>query len=499
MRPLGLPTFTDKLVQEVMRMILEAVYEPIFLPCSHGFRPKRSCHTALVEIKKSFTGVKWFIEGDIKGCFDNIDHHILVGLVNRKIKDAKFIQLLWKFLKAGYLEDWQYHATHSGTPQGGIISPILANIYLHELDKYAISLKRDFDVASKSKYTPEYYKVQWQVRAARNAISKANEEERPQLLKELKRARQAMLATPAKLQTDKKFVYIRYADDFIIGINGSREDCEALKGKLASFVRDELKMELSEEKTLITHSSKQARFLGYDICVRRNATAKPNGQGYTQRTLNNKVELCVPLQDKIERFLFSNDIVKQKNGALAPVCRKKLLKLSDLEIVIAVNSELRGLCNYYCLASNFNSLDYFAYLMEYSCLKTLAGKHKTTTAKIIKANQDGRGKWGIAYNTKGGKKRLYFAKFRDCKENSVCEDVIRNRALEFSYTKSSLERKLDAQVCEMCGRTDVKLVFHHVNKVKNLKGKALWEQLMIAKRRKTLAVCPDCHKQIHNS
>lgn len=499
MRPLGIPTFTDKLVQEVMRMILEAIYEPVFVQSSHGFRPQKSCHTALAEIKKSFTGVKWFIEGDIKGCFDNINHGVLVNIVNRKIKDARFIQLLYKFLKAGYLENWQYSNTYSGTPQGGIISPVLANIYLHELDQYIQILKKEFDVASESKYSPEYGKAQWQVRKLRKALSTASAEEKPSLLKKLKAAQQAMFSTPAKLQTDKKLVYVRYADDFLIGVNGSREDCEELKSKLTAFVGETLKMELSEEKTLITHSSQSARFLGYDIAVRRNSAVKPNGQGYKQRTLNNKVELTVPLQDKIEKFLFSNSIVKQENGKLEPVCRTKLLKLSDLEILTAVNSEVRGLCNYYSLASNYCKLKYFAYLMEYSCLKTLAGKHNTTTAKIIKTNQDGRGNWGIAYQTKSENKRLYFANYYDCKQNSGCDDNIRRRAIEFSYTKSSLERKLEAKVCEMCGKSDVKLEFHHVNKVKSLKGKALWEQLMIAKRRKTLAVCSDCHKKIHNS
>lgn len=140
MRPLGIPTFTDKLVQEVLKLIMEAVYEPIFLSCSHGFRPKKSCQTALSSLKKEFTGAKWFIEVDIKGCFDNINHSILISFVNQKIKDAKFIKLIYKFLKAGYMENWQYNNTYSGTPQGGIISPLLANIYLHELDKFVMKL-----------------------------------------------------------------------------------------------------------------------------------------------------------------------------------------------------------------------------------------------------------------------------------------------------------------------------------------------------------------------
>ena len=140
-RPLGIPTFTDKIVQEVLRMVLEAVYEPTFSYWSHGFRPNRSCHTALKSLKKGFAGVSWFVEGDIRGCFDNIDHHVLVNVINTKIKDARLIKLVWKFLKAGYMEDWNYHTTYSGCPQGGIVSPILANIYLNVFGKMKVSQK----------------------------------------------------------------------------------------------------------------------------------------------------------------------------------------------------------------------------------------------------------------------------------------------------------------------------------------------------------------------
>ena len=145
LRPLGLPVFADKLVQEAIRMILEAIYEPIFSIYSHGFRPGRSCNTALAMIKHEFTGAKWFIEGDIKGCFDNIDLSTLIGVLNRKIKDARFLNLIRMFLKAGYMEDWNFHETYSGCPQGGIISPILANIYLNELDRYITQLKKELD------------------------------------------------------------------------------------------------------------------------------------------------------------------------------------------------------------------------------------------------------------------------------------------------------------------------------------------------------------------
>ena len=158
MRPLGIPAFDDKLVQEVVRMILESIYEPTFQNSSHGFRPKRSCHTALQYIKRNYTGVKWFVEGDIKGCFDNIDHHVLVRILRRRIKDEYFISLIWKFLKAGYMEDWVYHNTYSGTPQGSLISPILANIYLNELDVFMAKYAESFNCGKGRKINPAYKK-----------------------------------------------------------------------------------------------------------------------------------------------------------------------------------------------------------------------------------------------------------------------------------------------------------------------------------------------------
>jgi len=211
-------------------MILEAIYEPVFLLTSHGFRPNRSCHTALSTIAKGFTGVKWFVEGDIKGCFDNINHNVLANLIGKKIKDTRFIQLIRKFLSAGYMENWRYSQTYSGTPQGGIVSPILANIYLHELDVFIEQLKQRFDQPTRKKcYTPEYDRVRQRLAYWSNKIDQANETEKPILLEKYRKIRAEMLCTPSKRQTDKKIKYVRYADDFLIGVNGDRGDCEWIK------------------------------------------------------------------------------------------------------------------------------------------------------------------------------------------------------------------------------------------------------------------------------
>ena len=499
LRPLGIPTFTDKLVQEVLRMILEAVYEPIFLDVSHGFRPKRSCHTALKQLRREFNGTRWFVEGDIKGCFYNINHAVLVGLLSNKIKDARITKLIYKFLKAGYLENWQYHKTYSGTPQGGIISPLLANIYLHELDKFVMKLKSEFDTPGVGQITPEYRELHNEIKRLSHRLTKVTGEEREMVLAEYKPKRQKLMTIPCTAQTDKKLKYVRYADDFLIAVKGNREDCQWIKSKLAEFIGDTLKMELSEDKTLITHSSKCARFLGYDVRVRRSGKIKRGGPGHVKmRTLNGGVELLVPLNDKIRQFVFTKGVAIQKeDGSMFPVHRKYLIGLTDLEIVSVYNAELRGICNYYGMASNFCKLHYFAYLMEYSCLKTLASKHKTSLSKIIDKFNDGTGKWGVPYETKLGNKRRYFANYADCKGKGSATDYISNAAVVYGYAVNTLENRLKAKVCELCGTTESDhYEVHHINKLKNLKGKERWEIAMIAKHRKTLVVCRDCHRSI---
>lgn len=500
-RPLGIPTFTDKLVQEVLRMVLEAVYEPIFLAVSHGFRPKRDCHTALTSLKKEFGGARWFVEGDIKGCFDNIDHATLVGLLNSKVKDARIIKLIYKFLKAGYIENWQYHKTYSGTPQGGIISPLLANIYLHELDKYVMKLKTEFDTPKLGQRTPEYDELRVKADKISRHIEKSSGDERLRLLKEYKTTRAQMLKTPCTPQTDRKIKYIRYADDFIIGVKGSREDCQWIKSKLTEFIGNTLKMELSEDKTLITHSSEYARFLGYDVRVRRCNKIKRGGPGRVKmRTLNNSCEISIPLDDKIHKFIFSKGVAIQKNdGTMFPMHRKSLLRLTDLEIVSVYNAELRGICNYYGMGSNFNKLGYFSYLMEYSCLKTLANKHKCGISKVLAMFRDGKGRWGVPYETKQGMKRRYFAKYTECKGAGNPTDTVNNLAVVYGYSINTLENRLKTKICELCGTAESEhYEIHHINKLKNLKGKQLWEKVMLAKRRKTLVVCKKCHNEIHN-
>lgn len=291
----------------------------------------------------------------------------------------------------------------------------------------------------------------------------------------MREAKKQMRKLPPKEQSDKSIRYIRYADDLIIGVHGSRLDCEAIKAQLRNFIASELHMELSEEKTLITHSSECARFLGYDIRVRRNQQSKPvmvKGKRTQRRTLYNSVELLIPFEDKINPFLFSRKIVEQrKDGTMKPRRRPALLHLTDLEIVTAYNSELRGICNYYSMACNFNKLIYFCYLMEYSCLHTLADKHRTRISKVIRMFRDGNGNWGIPYQTKRGQKCMLFTRHKDCK-GGACNDSVSRKARNLSHYMTTFESRLKVKVCEVCGlENEGKYEIHHVNKVKNLKGK----------------------------
>ena len=499
LRPLGIPSFKDKIVQDIIRMYLEAIYEPIFSDRSHGFRPGRSCHTALTQITKGFNGIKWFIEGDIKGCFDNIDHDILLSILTRKIKDSKFINLIRKILKAGYMEEWKYHATYSGTPQGGILSPILANIYLNELDMKIDEIKKTFDKPAKRSSTHEYSAKKWQIEKVAKAIKTCtNADEKALLISESKKLKKELCRIPAKDQSDKKIVYVRYADDFLIGVNGTKEECQQIKSLLKEYLTEHLKLELSDEKTKITHSSDCARYLSYDVRVRRNNQLKKRSDGVIQRTLNLSVELLVPLKEKIERFMLDNKIVIiDKDGKFKPMHRNALVNNTDLEIVDNYNAQTRGICNYYSMASNFGRLDYFVYLMEYSCLKTLARKHQRSIGQMIDKYRYGK-TWAISYETKSGKRYMPIVRFTDMRakrKSRYSQDI--DKIVNPHYGFNELDKRISAKKCELCGAENIAFEIHHINKLKNLKGKEMWEKVMISRKRKTLVVCKKCHYKIH--
>lgn len=502
-RPLGIPAFEDKLVQEVVRMILEAIYEGHFETTSHGFRPKRSCHTALLHIQKTFSGAKWFIEGDIKGFFDNIDHDVLVGILRERISDDRFIRLIRKFLKAGYVEDWTFHNTYSGMPQGGIVSPILANIYLDKLDKYVKEYIRHFDMGTKRRPGKESNDLANERKRTVRKLKKIKDgTEKAALVARLKAIEQERAAFPSGDEMDgsyRRLKYIRYADDFILGVIGSKEDALRIKEDIKSFLSESLALELSEEKTLITHTGKSAKFLGYEITVTRNNHQRRDVQGRLRRTYGKRVRLNVSMATLRDKLLeYGAMEIKLRNGKeiWKPKCRSGLIFNDDLEILDRYNRETVGFCNYYLIANNCVVLHNFRYIMEYSMYKTFAGKYRSTVRKInkkyrlnklftVKYEQQGVIKSRTFYKTSFKRRTTAFNGSCDIEPYSIAD-----------VSRTNLTDRLKAEKCELCGATG-KLIMHHVRNLKDLKGKESWKRLMSARKRKTIALCPSCHRLRH--
>ena len=502
MRPLGIPTFEDKLVQEVIRKILAAIYEPIFLDTSHGFRPNRSCQTALYQIKSTCRGTKWVVEGDITGCFDNVDHDILLQLLSRKIHDGRFLELIRRFLKAGYFEFHQVKNSLSGVPQGGIISPILSNIYMHEFDVYMEELAKRLSRGKDKKRNPAYRKLEGR---RCYCLKKGWYEEAEELL-------QKMRKLPSKEQMDKDYSrvkYVRYADDFVICVDGSKTMAEQIKDDVTSFLQNHLKLELNAEKTLVTNlKDNRVRFLGYELSASHdNTVVTKDCNGIKKRSVNETIQLLVPAE-VINRHIRP---FTEKGKAASFVPR---VNLPVLDIINEYNSEIRGLYDYYSLATDVAvKLGKFRYYHYWSLLKTIAHKEKSTTTKVKakygidvprKVGTGTRKIIGVKYQTKSGEHTMtYFNEsLKKVDEpntklsDKYCPDVMTGR---------QIINRLNANVCELCGTNEGEFEIHHVRKLKDIKdrykkrGKAIpeWVLRMSQIRRKTLIVCESCHHNIH--
>ena len=510
-RPLGIPSGDDKLIQEVVRMVLESIFEPTFSNRSHGFRPKKSCHTALRQIQNTFTGAHWFVEGDIEACFDSFDHHVLTDLLRRRIDDEAFIGLIWKFLKSGYMEQWTYHRTYCGTPQGSGISPIIANIYLNELDKFMEAFKKSFDMGSSvgRKLTHEYHAAAYQIYKYRNAgnavwseLDNDERKKRAKTLKALRRVQQSATATEPKDSGYKAIQYTRYADDFIVGVIGSKTDAEQVKTAIRDFLSDKLKLKLSDTKTKITHTSNRARFLGYDITVSRDQTVKKKANGTMQRTNSYVVRLLVPREKWVGKLLEyqAMKITTTSSGKerFKALHRGKLNNKTDIDILSAYNSEIRGLYNFYSIANDAWKIGRFANVMKHSMLKTFAIKYRTNVNRI-KARFIKNGQFTVTYETKSGKKEAvyYNGGFERKKEPSLFADINILPAYKKYERANSLRDRIKRGECELCGKKTDNIELHQVKRLKDLTGAEPWEAAMLKRRRKTLAVCPDCHAIIH--
>ena len=500
-RPLGLPNFTDKLVQEVLRQILETYYEPRFRDSSHGFRPRRGCHTALASLKK-FKGAAWFIEGDIKGCFDNIDHKILMAILARDIQDGRLLNLLRMLLEAGYMEEWHYHRTFSGTPQGGILSPLLANIYLNELDAFIEDELIPQNTCGK-KRTPnyEYHRLGKRIHTAHKTGDDG-------LIKELDRQRRSMPSQDVNDPNFRRLQYVRYADDFILSYIGTKSEAEEIKTAIGTFLKDKLRLEMSASKTLITHSrTEYARFLGYAVSIYHadDKISPREGSLAKTRSINGCLRLGIPY-GKVD------ELCKRYLRGDKPIHEAALLEYSDAEIVNVYQQRYRGVAQYYKYATDRNVLGKLKYVMEVALTKTLANKFKSTVARMYQQYAGKQTVDGKVYKvlvvhvqTDKGTRSIYWGAIplKVVKPGTEpIDDNIGRRNSPIS-SRTDLIQRLKANECEICGSTD-RCEVHHVRKLADLKNrwrgrkeKPAWVVRMIALQRKTLVVCKECHDAIH--
>lgn len=488
-RPLGIPTIRDRIVQSALKMLLEPIWEADFRDCSHGFRPGRSCHTALNRVAIRFPRTAWVIEGDIKGCYDTIDHERLLCLMSKRIKDMKLLGLIRKFLKAGYLEKWEYHRTYSGTPQGGIVSPLLANIYLHEFDLFLedtlganpketvrernqrrnpVSVR----IASRLRYIRQILdgRVKWKV-------AELTADRRQELVAELKTLRTRQSQT-TQLLLQQKLGYVRYADDFLIILQGmTKAEAGGIKEQVRRFLQEHLALELSVDKTLITHPTDPFRFLGYDLCSRegRRKTLKLDIPRAARTDLLNRVSRLT-----------------------------RLHHIAAVDLLTKVNALLRGWMEYYKYASAPQRT--FSRVLSqtwWMVARYLARKHKTSIAQMCKRHavilsKNGRSRTTLQIEVKGKRFALWMfppqsgAIHRVFTQQPTVDD--RPKIVHEWLRGRSIEKRVEALIeadhrCQVCGTTE-RLEVHHRG---GLKGKQGLDLARAGQDKQRVVLCKACH------
>lgn len=510
-RPLGVGNATDKVVQAVVKTILEAIYDspagPTFREHSHGFRPGRSPHTALQEIKKTWHGATWIIEGDIKGCFDNIDHDVLIEILKKRIHDDRFINLIRKALTAGYLEFNVPVNAVVGTPQGSVLSPILANIYMHELDVFVEAKREQNEVRGKKKISTEYKKLTERIYKLRKLLSATtNEEHRSVITKSIQAEVAARACVPVSKE-DGSFVtvkYVRYADDWIVGINGPKALASKLKAEIGEFLANTLRLTLSVEKTHIRHAkSEEAFFLGTRVKIGNDSAwrvkyvkgiTREEGTKFARRTTGWHPWLAAPIQKIVQRLA--------EKGFCYPDGRPRRMHrmtvLDDDQIVAMYKSVMLGYSNYYSFVDNRYRMHRIAYIMRYSCASTLASKHRITLSQAF-------ARYGYDLRVKVETKSGTFYRsldipdtFRRTNKFMVGDSGQRGADWNLQFWWKLRSRSKLGLNCVICGN-DQQVEMHHIRHVRKTGSQLVgFHRLMAVVNRKQIPVCTDCHDKIHS-
>lgn len=514
-RPLGIAPPSEKVVQYAMKMVLEAIFEPTFSDDSHGFRPKRGCHSALQNVRSTWTGVTWIVEGDIKSFFDEIDHHRLIEILRTRIEDERFINLVWKALRAGYVVNGVFHSTEIGSPQGSIVSPMLANIYLDVFDQKVNDWKEEYAQGHQNRApeSKEYKRLQNRMKKIRKMVKhldNGNSLEtckgvggdinatRKGLIAEIRQLKQEMLNTNAREGGWIRLKYIRYADDWMIGVIGDKELARSLKEEAKNFLSEDLKLRLSEEKTHITHArSELAVFLGTTIKMSSGEVQNGSRQGtpYKRRTGVGKPILKIPMRKILDNLAKEGYCTKDTYD---PKHKSTLQNLDDWDIIARYNAVFRGIYNYYSFSANKYKLGRVFYILQFSCAKTLCGKHRI---KSVRKLMKRRGKLLVTKRiVKGETKSISLFKPDSMRTTPDLFLTEREPApMEKLFAKYFNRRSKSAlgMDCCICGSDD-RIQMHHVRHIRKMGEKVKgFTRVMASVNRKQIPVCHECHWHIH--
>jgi group II intron reverse transcriptase/maturase len=479
----------DKIVQKAISLIMENIYEPTFSTHSHGFRTGKSCHTVLQEFRGTWAGIKWVIEGNIKLYYENLDQHSLINILRRKIKDERFIQLIWKLIRAGVEENKVLKKTRIGTPQGEIISSILANIYLHELDKYLVTTSKEIYTLYKhsKRMNPEYKHIHYEIYRLKTQTIKGravNTTLNKDQLAQLGNLEKKLRTIPSKDPTTpeyRKLLFIRYADDWIIGIIGEKQDATKIQMKVETYVKEHLKLTLSTEKTKLTYlRNPTTRFLGYELQTESISKFSTLNTQYKQ-TVGWHPRIVMPVNNIISRMADNNFCTKLGTG----IRKKRWIHYPDKIIVQKFNYIIRGFRNYYNPADNFGSgMKRIEYILKFSCVHTLASKRRTRISHQIKRME----KIGLDIKKPHGNNKWDF--------NIKPFDY---NAIFIKYTK--MHNLLSSSKCVACASTE-HLEIHNVkalekNNVDHIDKHTI--EVMQRMQRKQMYICRTCYLGIYSS